>query len=99
MEEYFVWNGAGEGHITPEMCSVIALTDRLKAEMPRMLSEHKAIVQALEELGQAAKAERHPDVSVFVEELTTHAQTEEQVLYPAAVLVGEYLKLKLAAAQ
>lgn len=88
-----------EGHVTSEMRSVIALTDRLKAEMPRMLSEHKAIVQALEELGQAAKAERHPDVSVFVEELTTHAQTEEQVLYPAAVLVGEYLKLKLAAAQ
>jgi len=24
-----------------------------------------------------------------------HAQTEEEVLYPAAVLVGEYLKLKL----
>jgi len=24
-----------------------------------------------------------------------HAQTEEEVLYPAAILVGEYLKLKL----
>ena len=52
-----------EGHATPEMRKVIALTDRLKAEMPRMLSEHKAIVQALDELGRAAKAERHPEVS------------------------------------
>jgi hypothetical protein len=83
-----------DGHATPEMRKVIALTDRLKAEMPRMLSEHKAIVQALDDLGRAAKAERHPAVSRFVEELTTHAQTEEQVLYPAAILVGEYLKLK-----
>jgi hypothetical protein len=24
-----------------------------------------------------------------------HAQLEEEVLYPAAILVGEYLKLKL----
>jgi hypothetical protein len=63
-----------------------------------MLSEHKAIVQTLDELGRAAKAERHPEVSRFVEELTAHAETEEQVLYPAAILVGEYLKLKLPAA-
>ena len=88
-----------KGDVTPEMRSVIALTDRLKAEMPRMLSEHKAIVQALDALGQAAEAERHPDVTRFVEELTTHAQTEEQVLYPAAILVGEYLKLKFPAAR
>jgi hypothetical protein len=83
-----------EGRVTPEMRSVIALTDRLKGDMSRMLSEHKAIVQALEELGRAAKAEGHPEVNRFVEELTAHAQTEEQVLYPAAIAVGEYLKLK-----
>jgi iron-sulfur cluster repair protein YtfE (RIC family) len=83
-----------EGRATAEMRSVITLTDRLKSEMPRMLDEHKAIVQALHELGLAARAERHPEVSQFVEELTMHAQTEEQVLYPAAILVGEYLKLK-----
>jgi len=86
-----------EGRVTAEMRSVITLTDRLKGDMSRMLSEHKAIVQALDELGRAAKAEGHPEVSRFVEELTTHAQTEEQVLYPAAILVGEYLKLKFPA--
>ena len=83
-----------EDRATAEMRSVIALTDRLKTEMPRMLAEHKAIVQALDELGRAAAAERHPEVSRFVEELKAHAQTEEQVLYPAAILVGEWLKLK-----
>jgi hypothetical protein len=83
-----------EGRSTPDMQSVIALTDRLKAELPRMLDEHKTIVLALDELGRAAAAERHPDVSRFVEELKAHAQTEEQVLYPAAILVGEFLKVK-----
>jgi succinate dehydrogenase / fumarate reductase flavoprotein subunit/fumarate reductase flavoprotein subunit len=71
-----------------------ALTDRLKAEMPRMLAEHNAIVEALKELGRAATVERHPEVSRFVDELRAHAQNEEQVLYPAAIVVGEYMKLK-----
>lgn len=86
-----------EGHATAEMRSIIALTDRLKTEMPRMLAEHKAIVQALDELGRAAAAERHPEVSRFVGELKAHAQTEEQVLYPAAIVVGEWMKLKFPA--
>jgi len=86
-----------EGRTTPDMQKVISLTDRLKPEMPQMLREHQAIVQALGELGRAAKAENHPEVSRFVDELTTHAQNEEQVLYPAAIVVGEYLKLKFRA--
>lgn len=86
-----------EGRAVPEMREVIALTERLKAEMPRMLREHAAILQSLKELERAARAERHPDVLRFVAELTMHAQTEEQVLYPAAIVVGEYVKLKVPA--
>jgi hemerythrin HHE cation binding domain-containing protein len=86
-----------EGRATSDMRSVVALTDRLKAEMPRMLREHEAIVQALDELGRAAATERHPEVSQFVTDLKAHAQNEEQVLYPAAIVVGEYLKLKFPA--
>src|SRR6185503_6114757 len=54
-----------EGRVTSEMRSVIPLTERLKAEMPRMLTEHEAIIQALDELGEAAKTERHAEVSRF----------------------------------
>ena len=31
----------------------------------------------------------------FAEKLTLHAQTEEEVLYPASILVGDYLKLRM----
>jgi len=86
-----------DGRATSDMQEVIALTDRLKAEMPRMLSEHRTIVQALDELGRAARAESFPEVIRFVDELTAHAQNEEQVLYPAAIMVGEYLKLRFRA--
>jgi hypothetical protein len=84
-----------EGRVTPDMRSVVALTDRLKSEMPRMLTEHKAIVQALDELGRAAAAEHHPEVSRFVEELTCMLRRRNRC-YPAAIVVGEYLKLKFS---
>jgi hypothetical protein len=61
-----------------------------------MLAEHKEIVAALAKLVDAAKAENKPDVVHFADKLMLHAQTEEQVLYPAAILVGEVIRSKLA---
>ncbi len=83
-----------EGHATANMRDIVAMTDRLKADMPKMLAEHKALAGPLAELGRAAKAEGHADAARFVEELQAHATHEEEVMYPAAILVGEYLKLK-----
>lgn len=73
---------------------VIVMTDKLKNDFPEMVSEHKQIVGALKQLNEAAKSEKHPEVLHFTESLELHAKTEEEVLYPAAILVGEYLKLK-----
>ena len=47
-------------------------------------------------LDDAAKAENKPHIVHFAEKLMLHAQTEEQVLYPAAILVGEVVREKLA---
>lgn len=84
-----------EGKVTPEMRKFIAMSNKLKADLPHMLQEHKAIVAALNKLVAAAKQENKPEHAHFAEKLILHAQNEEEVLYPAAILVGEYLKLKL----
>lgn len=84
-----------EGRFEPGMAEVLKMTDRLKPEMPAMLAEHKEIVGALGKLVEAAKAESKPDIVHFAEKLMLHAQTEEQVLYPAAILVGELVRMKL----
>ena len=84
-----------EGRISPDMKPAIELSDRLKADMPKMLEEHRAIVEALNALKDVAKAENKMQAVSFAEKLSAHAQNEEQVMYPAAILVGEYLKLKL----
>ena len=83
------------GNVTPEMRTIIAMTDKLKADLPHMLQEHKAIVSALEKLRAMAKQEGKPEHALFAEKLMMHARNEEEVLYPAAILVGEYLKMRL----
>jgi hypothetical protein len=83
------------GEIDVEMAGVMALAERLKAELPQMLAEHRTIVAALGELRSAARRAQNEAALSFADKLEAHAQNEEEILYPAAILVGEYLKLKL----
>ncbi len=83
------------GNVSPDMKNAIELSDKLKAELPKMMEEHKGIVEALNALKTAAQAEKKQPAIDFAEKLGGHAQNEEQITYPAAILVGEYLKLKL----
>lgn len=87
------------GDTAPAMADVLALTDRLQAELPGMLAEHKEIVAALGELEAAANAENKPQYARFAEKLIQHAQTEEEVLYPAALLIGRYIRLSFGAGE
>jgi hypothetical protein len=83
------------GAVAPGMADVLELTARLAAALPSMLIEHKEIVAALGDLVAAAKAENQPRHARFADKLILHARTEEEVLYPAAILVGRYVKLTL----
>ena len=85
-----------EGKVLPEMEAAVAMAYRLKADLGHMLLEHKEIVDALRALKEAANSENNAAAAQFAEKLMLHAQTEEEVLYPAAILVGEYLNLKLS---
>ena len=80
------------GEFTPEMREVLLMTDALRAELPRMLEEHKAIHAANAAMGAAAKAEGNAAVERLAETLNLHAQSEEQILYPAAILVGDLVR-------
>jgi Hemerythrin HHE cation binding domain len=86
------------GEFEPGMESMLQKTEVMKSEFPRMLEEHKIIVTALQKLLQAATAERLTGYARLAQKLILHAQTEEEILYPASILVGEFLKLKLGKA-
>ena len=75
---------------------VLAMTDALRKELPRMLEEHARIRSATLKLRTAAREEKASVHEHFAERLAAHAQTEEEILYPAAVLVGDIIRMRKA---
>ena len=83
------------GEASPAMRAVLPMTDSLRAELPRMLEEHVAIRAATMRMGEAARAEGNAAVARLAEKLALHARSEEEVLYPAAVLVGDLVRARV----
>ena len=104
-EEAFVMPALGllarlaRGEIRPEMAQVFPHTEWLKHNASTLLAEHSMIRAAVEKMLEAARAAQRFDCVDFAERLLNHLRTEEEVLYPAAILVGEYLRKALASSE
>ena len=82
------------GRCTEEMATFVPRIALLRSELPRMLREHGLMVEALRGLMQAAAQEKLPAFARVAQRLIAHAQEEEEVLYPAALLVGDALRAR-----
>lgn len=85
------------GQITEGMRQVPIRTDHLKARMFEIVREHAEIIEAARELLRVARTEHKLALVAFTEHLILRAWTDELVFYPAAILIGEYLKLRFVA--
>ena len=83
---------SGEIHEKSE--EVIQLTEKLKSQLTHMSVEHQLIKTHMRELGQAATKDNHAEIITFIHDVHKHATIEEEIYFPAAILVGEYLKLR-----
>jgi hypothetical protein len=83
-----------EGKFDCSMTAVLSMTDRLQADMSNMLAEHKEIRAATSQLRDAASSEKKSEGVKFADQLAAHAETEEQITYPAALLIGLFVKQK-----
>jgi uncharacterized membrane protein len=85
-----------QGELTPEMEEAGDIADSLRANMPQIREEHRELVAGLRKIAEAAQLDGSPEYARFAERLIRHIQEEEEVLYPAVLLVGEHVRLKLA---
>jgi hypothetical protein len=83
------------GENSPDMRAVLPMTDSLRAELPGMLREHVAIHAATMRLGEVARADGNAIVARLAEKLALHATSEEEVFYPAAILVGDLVRARV----
>jgi hypothetical protein len=68
------------------------VVENLRRELPQMIDEHRQIADLLRLLASEAEAEGKAEYVELAEELIVHAHIEEDVLYPAALLIGEYAR-------
>ena len=103
-EEQFVYPpltllpALAEGRLPDDPAAVLRLTKRLKAELPELLAEHSRIRTSLKHLRAAAVAANRPAFERYADELMRHSGVEEEILYLAALLVGELLLMRCGAA-
>jgi len=85
-----------EGKVTDSMRPLKDIADDLKGGLyEELLEDHKAIVTSLKIISQAALAQGRKEYVKFGECFILHAQMEEEILYPAALVAAEYFQLLL----
>jgi hypothetical protein len=85
----------GRGETPRDLADALEMVRGLKREMPQMMDEHRQIAELLRRMASAAEAEGRQEYVALAEEIILHAHLEEDVLYPAAMLVGAYADLVL----
>lgn len=84
------------GQLPEKTKDIIKFSGNIRSQMDHLSAEHQLIKAYIEELKKASTAANQPKVIEFEKEVSKHAVSEEEVYFPAAILVGEYLKLKTA---
>ncbi|MEX2282711.1 MAG: hemerythrin domain-containing protein [Gemmatimonadota bacterium] len=85
--------------VVVQQARMVALSDSLRAELPRMLQEHKKIAAAVSRLERAALDARDDRAIAFAYRLQLHALNEEEIMYPAAILVAEIVRGRAVASE
>ena len=81
------------GETPAELAEVAKLAQAFRLELPQMIDEHRQIAEALHLLASNAEAAGKPEYVALAEDMLKHAHVEEDVLYPAAMLIGKYAAL------
>jgi hypothetical protein len=84
-----------EGKAEPWMAELLPLANELRAALPELKKEHKAIREALDVLRFEARSEGHPEYAFLAQRLAHHLRIEEEILFPAALVTAECVRARL----
>jgi iron-sulfur cluster repair protein YtfE (RIC family) len=80
------------GETPAALADALRLVEGLAKQIEQMRAEHRLISDALRRLAQDAQGEGKGDYVDLAQELLKHQHLEEEVIYPAALVVGELAK-------
>lgn len=70
----------------------IKMADNLQLRLEEMKDDHANIASVMNELKLLGEEKNNFIVKMFIKSLTQHIELEDEVLYPATILIGNYLK-------
>lgn len=68
------------------------MTKALNSKLTELKKDHENIEKLIQSLKPYAKNKSYYDLERFINDLELHMELEDQVLYPAAILIGNYFK-------
>ncbi|MEO6970485.1 MAG: hypothetical protein ABI217_06290, partial [Chthoniobacterales bacterium] len=83
------------GGFSRDMAEVLPQIDQLKNDLHDLRVEHATILSAIKRLVAAAREEGKPRHARFAERLLFRAWLDESIFHPLAILIGNYLRLRL----
>lgn len=83
-----------DGEVPENAKEIIELSEKFKSQLAHMSVEHQMIILQMEALANVVSTEDLPEFLAFRRAVEKHAVAEEEIYFPAAILVGEYLKMK-----
>jgi hypothetical protein len=83
-------------NLRPEMAHVLPLISEFRATHEALNDHHRSILVAIEALLQAARNQQNREFTDFAYNLRDHESIEDEVIYPAIILIGDYLREKFA---
>jgi hypothetical protein len=86
-----------DGKVTPDMAWAITMADRVKAERELIFQEHTRVTDVLNALVVAAIRAKDKDATEFAQAAAADSLNDLELLEPTVLLIGEYLRGKLAA--
>jgi len=83
------------GVANPEMAPAVEAAAKLQAELAHLAEDHRNITAAVQLVLSAAREVDKTEYAELAYGLLEHLRLEEEVLYPAAILVGEVVRARL----
>lgn len=74
----------------------IAMADRTKAALPELQNDHVQITSLMNDLIEAGKADHDEELTQLATRVAIQSLNDVEVTQPTAILIGDYLRLRLA---
>jgi len=79
-----------------DMEPAVAMADRTKAALPELQNDHMQITSLMNDLIEAGKADHDEELTQLATRVAIQSLNDVEVTQPTTILIGDYLRLRLA---